>query len=87
MDTRSRDSKGRRYRWLIFQADGPRRRLSGFEYEEVKRHLRQTRTSNEEVYVVVRFRVPESKLIVVPAKRVVKKNRILPLKGGIPWFV
>lgn len=82
----SRDRSGLKYRWLLFQAKGKSRTLSGFEYEDVRHHISQAQRSGHKTYVVVRFRKPVPKVIVIPAERVLKRNRILPHKGGLAWM-
>jgi len=81
----SKNAGGKRYRWLLFTARGKSRTLNRFELEDVKHHSKRARTLNERAYVVVAFQKPECKVIVMPADKVLKRKRILPNKGGIPW--
>jgi len=81
----SRNAGGKQYRWLVFAAPGRSKTLNRFELEDLKQHLKRARSLRETVYVVVRFEEPEQKVIVMPADKVLKRKRILPTKGGIPW--
>jgi len=81
----SRNAGGKRYRWLLFTARGKSKTLNRFELEEVKHRSNRARSLNETAYGVVSFQKPECKVIVIPADRVLKRRRILPTKGGIPW--
>lgn len=81
----SRDAAGKGYRWLLIIAQGRSKTLKRSELEDVKYHLRRARDLKQKVYVAIRFQRPESKVIILPADRVLKRKRILPSKGGIPW--
>jgi len=82
---RSRNAGGKRYRWLLFTARGKSKTLNRFELEDVRHHANRARSLNEVAYAVVSFQKPECKVIVIPADRVLKRRRILPTRGGIPW--
>ena len=81
----SKNAGGRRYRWLLFTARGKSKTLNRFELEDMKHHWNRARSLNETAYAVVSFQKPECKVIVIPADRVLKRKRILPTRGGIPW--
>lgn len=81
----SKNAGRKQYRWLLFIARGKSKTLNRFELEDVKHHSNRARSLNETAYAVVSFHKPECKVIVVPADRVLKRKRILPTKGGIPW--
>ncbi len=81
----SKDGAGKRYRWLLIAAKAKSRTLNRFELEDVKLHLKSGRESKQEVYVVVSFREPERKVIVMPAKRAVDRGIVFSDKGGVPW--
>jgi len=81
----SKNAGGRRYRWLLFTARGKSKTLNRFEIEDVKHHSDRARELNEKAYTVVSFQKPECKVIVIPADGILKRKRILPTKGGIPW--
>ncbi len=81
----SRGPGGMSFRWLLFIAKGKSKTLNKAELEDVQRHLKRARRLNQKAYVVVGFQKPVRKVIVMPADRVLKRKRILPRKGGIPW--
>ena len=81
----SKNAGGKRYRWLLFIARGKSKTLNRFELEDVKHHSNRARNLNEKAYAVVSFQKPECKVIVIPADRILKRKRILPTRGGIPW--
>lgn len=81
----SKNSGGKRYRWLLLEARGKSKTLNRFELEDVEYHLKRAGALNQDAYVVVNFQKPESKAIVLPAASALKRQRILPSKGGIPW--
>jgi len=81
----SKNAGGKRYRWLLFTARGKSKMLNRFEIEDVKHHSNRARGLNETAYAVVSFQKPECKVIVIPADRILKRKRILPTRGGIPW--
>ncbi len=81
----SKDGAGKRYRWLLIVAKAKSRTLNRFEREDVKAHLKRGRELKQTVYVVVSFREPERKVIVMPAKRAVDRGIVFSDKGGVPW--
>jgi len=81
----SRDSAGKRYRWLLLVAKGKSRSLGAAEREDIHNHVKRAKSSGEEPYVVVRFQAPQPKLILLPAESALRARRISALKGGIPW--
>ena len=82
---RSLDPAGRGYRWLLLSAPGKSRTLSPAERQDVRHHLARAEKLRQGAYVVIRFRKPETKVIVLPAATALERSRILPAKGGIPW--
>jgi len=82
---RSRDPDGTRYRWLVFVAEGRSKTLASADLEDVRRHQRRARGAREKAYAVIGFQKPVRKVIVMPTDRILKRKRILPRKGGIPW--
>jgi len=81
----SRNSQRKVYRWLLLIARGKTRTLSSTETEDLKFHLKRAREMKQDAYVVIKFRDPKRKLLVLPADKALKKRRIPPTKGGIPW--
>lgn len=81
----SKNAGGKRYRWLLLMARGKSKTLNRFELEDLKQHSKRASNLNERAYVVVAFQQPDRKVIVMPADKVLKRKRILPTKGGIPW--
>ena len=82
----SHNGPGKGYRWLLVDARGKSRSFNRFELEDLKRHLRRARAFDESAYVVVRFGEPLYRVLVIPAEKALKRKRVLPTKGGIPWF-
>jgi len=74
----SRNGRGIRYRWVLVV--GP-----AMDHENIQRQVRLGREANEQVYVVVKFHRPVSKVIVIPAVKVAMMRLIKSNKGGIPW--
>ena len=81
----SRDSRKERYRWLLLVAETPYRIISGHELMNIRRHLREAEAGNEAVYLVVGFRQDPRRIVVVPARTVLKTRCVLSDKGGIAW--
>ena len=81
----SKNAGGKRYRWLLFIARGKSKTLNRFELEDLEHYSNRARNLNETAYAVVSFQKPECKVIVIPADRVLRRRRILPTRGGIPW--
>ena len=82
---RSRNSRKDRYRWLLLAAKTSCRILSGHELLSIRRHLRQAKAGNEAVCLVVGFRQDPRRIVVVPARTVLKTGHVLSDKGGIAW--
>lgn len=82
---RSVNSGRKRFRWLLTTARGKTRTLSQLELEDITLHLKRAEQLGEECYVVVKFEKPTGKILVIPARRALKKGRILSHKGGIGW--
>ena len=81
----SRNGHGTRYRWLLLRSGRATRRLTPIEREHVERDLQRGRKAGQRVFVVIEFEPPISKLIVLPAAKVLKASRLTSAKGGIPW--
>ncbi len=81
----SRNGRSDRYRWLFLYAEGPTRRLTPIEREQIGRERRRGQKAGEQVFVVIKFGWPVDKVIALPAEKAVKSSRLHADKGGIPW--
>jgi len=81
----SRNGRGRRYRWLFLHAEGAVRRTTAIEHENLERQARLARKAREKAYLVVKFELPEPRVVVLPAERVAQMGLLRSDKGGIPW--
>jgi len=81
----SRNGSKKRYRWILVVARSKSKMLNRAELEDVSIHLKRAKPLNQMAYAVINFHQPEDKVIVIPAEKVLKTRRILPVKGGIPW--
>ena len=81
----SKNSKGRRYQWILFQAKRGRFRLTANDHERIQQQINVSRKADHQVYVVVRFNRPVSKVLVIPATRAARIRLLRADKGGIPW--
>lgn len=80
---RSRNTRHRRYRWIILLARGSASRLTAIERERLQRQLQLARRHHKKLYLVVKFEHPTQRLIVLPAEAALKAGRIRSDKGGI----
>ena len=81
----STNGTGKHFRWVLLTAKGASRSLRTTEKEELTFHMRQASRRGESIFVVIWFRKPVSKVIVVPARRALKLKRVTSSKGSIPW--
>lgn len=81
----SSDPAKKCYRWLLLFAQGKSKTLNRAEIEDMRHHLKRARRLKQKAYMVINYQKPVGKVIVLPADRVLKRKRILPSKGGIPW--
>ncbi len=82
---RSISRDGRRYRWILFRADGDTWKPTPAERQTIEEQIRDGENAAEHVFVVVRFNEPIARLIVQPASDVLARGRVTADKGGIPW--
>lgn len=81
----SLNGRGRRYRWLLRCVEDDSVLLTVVDRKRICRQLRLAQISGETVYMVVKFKEPSGKVLVVPAAEAVKVKRLSSDKGGIPW--
>ena len=74
------------FRWLLFVAEGQTKILSPSERQQLSSEIETAREQGQRPFVVVRFTVPQSKVIIKPAENVLETGRIGSTRGGIPWF-
>jgi hypothetical protein len=74
------------FRWLLFVAEGQVKRLTPSERRRLAREIETAREEDQRPYVVVRFTVPSSKIVIMPAENVLETGDISSARGGIPWF-
>jgi len=74
------------FRWLLFAAEGQVKRLSPSERRQLAREIEAAREQGQKPFVVVRFAVPKSKIIIKPAEKALETGCIDSARGGIPWF-
>ena len=74
------------FRWLLFAAAGQVKRLTPSERRQLAREIEAAREQGQKPYVVVRFSVPKSKIIIKPAENALETGRIGSARGGIPWY-
>lgn len=82
----SRCEEHNSFRWLLFIAEGQIKRLSPSERRQLAKEIEAAREEGQKPYVVVRFTVPRSKIIIKPAEKALESGRIGSARGGIPWF-
>ena len=82
--THSRD--GSTFRWILFTADGPIKKLRLEEKRRLKRQIRLARSERQKVFVVVHFSYPAPKVVIKPADKVLQTRQIDSARGGIDWY-
>ena len=82
----SRNGNDRCYRWLLFCSQTPTRRLTAPERRMAQRQIDQCKSTGEEGYIVVRFDLPEPKVLIMPLAKALQARRLASDKGGIPWM-
>ena len=80
---RSRSGNQIRYRWLLLAGQAPERILTKSEQSNIRQHLRQAKARKEMIYLVVGFTKEPRRIIVIPARTVLKSRRVYSDKGGI----
>ena len=81
----SRNGQGIRYRWVLLCTKQTAHLITAIEREAIQTQLLKGRRAKERVYVVLRFHVPEGRLLVMPAARALQERRLKSTSGGIPW--
>ena len=81
----SRNSRRRGYRWVFLHAEGPTRRLTAIEHENIKRQTVAARKARQKAYLIVKFERPVGKVVIMPAEKAAQVGRLRSDKGGIPW--
>ena len=81
----SRCGRQKRYRWMLFIAAGPAKKLTAIDHLNIRRQIAKGKKRGEEVYLAVRFGRPACKILVLPAERVAKTRLIKSDVGGIFW--
>jgi len=51
-----------------------------------QRQIDQCKSTGEEGYIVVRFDLPEPKVLIMPLAKALQARRLASDKGGIPWM-
>jgi hypothetical protein len=74
------------FRWLLFATERQVKRLTPSERRQLAREIEAAREQGQKPYVVVRFAVPKSKIIIKPAEKALETGYIDSARGGIPWF-
>ena len=81
----SRDGKGKPYRWVLFVATGVIKTLRREERIRLRTQIRRAQEAGQEAFVVVRFTVPQAKLVIKPAEAVLQTSKVGSARGGIDW--
>jgi len=74
------------FRWLLFVAEGQIKRLSPSQMRQLSKEIELAKEQGQKPFVVVRFTVPKSKILIKPAHKVLETGRIGSTRGGISWF-
>jgi len=74
------------FRWLLFAAEGRIKKLNLSQTRQLAEEVKLAKKQRQKPYVVVRFIVPEPKVIIKPADKVLETGGIDSAIGGIPWF-
>ncbi len=74
------------FRWLLFVAEGQTKRLSPSQMRQLAKEIELAKEQGQKPFVVVRFTVPKSKILIKPAHKVLETGRIGSTRGGISWF-
>ncbi len=74
------------FRWLLFVAEGQTKRLNPSQMRQLVMEIELAKEQGQKPFVVVRFTVPKSKILIKPAHKVLETGRIGSVRGGIPWF-
>jgi hypothetical protein len=82
----SHSKKNNSFRWLLFAAAGRVKVLRPAERKNLADEIGNARKTGQEPYVVVGFELPEARVIVKPADKVLQTGRVGSARGGIAWL-
>ncbi len=82
---RSHDQKRRAYRWLLLVGNTPEHVLDRRGRNWLQGQLGLARASRERGYLVIGFLGEPSRIVVLPAQKVLRDGRLCLDKGGIAW--
>ena len=82
----SSTKKDKAFRWILFTAAGIIKKFRPDERRRLVQEFNRAMDEGQKTYVVVHFSIPEPKVVVMPAERVVRTKRVVSTRGGIPWL-
>ena len=82
----SHGKKDNSFRWLLFVAAGRVKVLRPTERQELAGEVQNAQEAGQRPYVVVHFELPEAKVVMKPADKVLQTGRIGSARGGIAWL-
>jgi hypothetical protein len=81
----SRNGSGEHYRWILFTAAGVIKSLRREETARLRMEVCRAEEAGQKPFVVIRFAVPQTKLVIKPAEVVTRTNKVGSARGGIGW--
>ena len=82
----SHSRRNNSFRWVLLASLGPIKVLTLSERRQLVGEIGRAHKEGQKIYVVVQFSVPESKLVIAPAGRLLKTGKIGSARGGLPWL-
>ena len=79
------NGSGKRYIWLLTESIDSIKSFNEAELEYIREYDEQGKKNDKQVFVVIKFNSPISKVIIIPANRVIKSSIVDSSKGGIAW--